>query len=69
MSYGSAGKRDLQQLRKRLQAQGWIVSLTRNNHYRAVAPCGGTVYMPGTPSKGRSFANVRAKVRRLGALV
>jgi N-acetylmuramoyl-L-alanine amidase len=69
MSYGSAGKRDMQQLRKRLEAQGWTVSLTRSNHYRATAPCGGTVFMPATPSKGRSYLNVRAKVKRLGAAV
>ena len=60
--------KDIQQLLRRLRQQGFTVRYGRSGHYRCTSPDGQTVTVPGTPStNGRSFPNIRAKLRRIGA--
>lgn len=60
--------KETKQLISRLRAQGFIVRLARCGHYRATSPGGDTVTIPATPSQGnRSYANQRAKLRKIGA--
>jgi len=60
--------KDIDQLLQELRAQGWRVTRTRNNHYRAYPPGGqgSPVWLPGTPSDHRSLANTIALLRQRG---
>lgn len=59
--------KEMVQLARRLERQGWAVSRTKRDHYRFVSPDGTIVYAPGTPSDHRSIHNVIAKLKRTGA--
>lgn len=53
---------------KELRRQGWEVTKTNGNHWKAVSPHGkGVCFFPSTPGEGRSIQNTRAHLKRLGA--
>lgn len=57
--------KDVRNLLKDLEAQGWRVEGTSKGHYVAYAPDGrGRVVIPGTPSDRRSLRNTLAALRR-----
>jgi predicted RNA binding protein YcfA (HicA-like mRNA interferase family) len=59
--------KDIQQLIRALQKQGFHVRLARSGHYRATSPTTGrTVTVPATPRR-RSITNTVAKLRHNGA--
>lgn len=59
--------KDLNQLRKLAEAQGWRVVRTHNDHYKWYAPDGKTMVVSGsTPSDHRAFKNQLALMRRAG---
>jgi predicted RNA binding protein YcfA (HicA-like mRNA interferase family) len=63
-------KRDVQQLVRKLEDQGWAVVLTGGGHLKATPPGGGApVFMPATPSDWRSLKNSTALLRRRGAVL
>lgn len=59
--------KEMVQLARRLEHQGWAVTRTKRDHYRFISPDGKTIYAPGTPSDYRSIRNVIAKLRQTGA--
>lgn len=59
--------RELRQLVRRAQRQGWAVTYTGGGHLRWQAPDGALVFTPSTPNGGcRSLENTRADLRRVG---
>lgn len=56
---------------RELRAQGWTVTQAkRSGHWKALAPDGkGISHFPGTPGDGRSLANTKAQLRRMGAVL
>lgn len=47
-----------------LEREGFEVTLSRNGHYRIVAPNGAVTYTPSTPSDRRGHLNLAAWVKR-----
>lgn len=62
-------RKDISVLLDAARAQGFTVRLRRSGHYRVTAPSGATATVPATPSGGRSVANTRAALRRIGAVL
>lgn len=62
-------KREMKDIVKTLRSQGWTVTLTRSNHYRCQSPSGASTWTPSTPSDHRGIKNLRADLRRLGAVL
>ena len=62
-------KKDIQEIIRQLEAQGWVVTASRGSgHWRCEAPGGrGIVFMSATPSDYRSLRNTKGHLRRLGA--
>lgn len=61
-------KRDLLDLLRRLEAQGWTVEQTARGHYRCVPPPGvGKVVFVGGSGDRRAIRNARTDMRRNGA--
>lgn len=62
--------KETKQLIRRLRDQGFTVQLAKSGHYRCTGPGGDTVTIPATPSSGgRSYANQRARLRSIGAVL
>ena len=51
---------------RRLQEQGFKVSLTRKSHIRVVAPNGNVRCGPGSPSDHRAYKNLLRDLKRIG---
>lgn len=62
-------KRDLKQMLDRLEQQGWTIERRHNNHLWLVGPSGQRVTSASTPSCYRGLLNLRAKLRREGAVL
>lgn len=64
-------KKDTMNMIRELRNQGWeVTQAKRSGHWQAKAPDGkGITYFPGTPGDGRSLANTKAILRRLGAVI
>ena len=59
--------KDIKNLIRALESQGWRVEKTRSGHYMAYSPNGkDIVTIPGTPSDHRSMRNTLAALRRAG---
>lgn len=60
-------KREMNDLRRRAERQGWTIELRRSGHLKWVPPAGGPfVFSPSTPSDVRGIRNTRAELRRHG---
>ncbi len=60
-----ASTKDIKQLVKQLQDQGFEVTYARNGHYQARNPeTGKKMQFASTPSDARSFKNVQLDLRR-----
>ena len=67
MSSAAGNKKEMTQLVKELEAQGYEVTVTNSQHY--CVRKGGTgpaVFMPRTPSDIRGFHRVYSKLKRIG---
>lgn len=62
-------RRDMEQMVKKVKKQGWTVERRPCGHLWLVAPSGERVNAPSTPSDHRSLLNVRAILRRKGAVL
>lgn len=58
--------KDIRQLIKKLEAQGFTVTPTRNGHYRVSKNGTSVTTLPGTPSDHRSMKNCLAYLKRAG---
>lgn len=60
------GQAEARALVRDLEKDGWMVTITGREHYRAVGPNGeGPVFIAQTPSGSRFRANMRALIRRV----
>ena len=60
-------EKEIRELLREAQRQGWRIEPTKRGHYKAWPPQGGPpVTISGTPSDWRSIRNVVALMRRLG---
>lgn len=62
----AGGSKDVRQLIRAAEAQGWAVSRTRGGHLRWRAPSGALVFTASTPSDWRALANILSYLRRNG---
>jgi hypothetical protein len=63
----SSAQKDVKQLIKVAEQQGWTVTRTGTLHLRWQAPDGRVLFRNGTsPSDRRAVANLRSDLRRLG---
>jgi predicted RNA binding protein YcfA (HicA-like mRNA interferase family) len=58
--------KEIRELVRQLEKQGWRVVTTRGGHLRALPPQGSAVVLPGTPSDRRAFGNAIALLRARG---
>lgn len=61
--------RDIDQVIAAIRAQGWMATLTNGGHWRLASPTGELVFCPSTPSDVRAIRNIRARLRRAGAIL
>jgi len=59
-------KKDLRRLLRIARMQGFTICLGGSGHLRVSSPEGRTITVPSTPGRGRSHANSRAALRRIG---
>lgn len=61
-------RKDMKQLRKLAEQQGWRAPETRNGHVRFLSPDKGqpAIVAAGTPSDHRAWRNLIASLRRAG---
>lgn len=62
------GNRDITQLIKELEAQGFTVKRTKRGHHQVTKDAVYVTTLPGTPSDRRAIANAIAAARRAGFL-
>lgn len=63
-----SSKRDVQQLVREAEQQGWVILRTKNNHLKWLSPLGGIVYSSSTPSDHRALENLRRDLRVYGLI-
>jgi predicted RNA binding protein YcfA (HicA-like mRNA interferase family) len=63
--------REVKRLVRDLGRLGWVVTLTKGGHYKAVSPNKDVpiVFIPKTPSEYRSLKNLKSILRRYGVYV
>ena len=58
--------KEIRELVRELERQGWRVAQTKGGHLRAYPPAGSPVIMPSTPSDRRALANAVSLLRQRG---
>jgi hypothetical protein len=58
--------KEVQRLVKEAECQGWIVSLTKKNHYKWLSPIGKFFFSASTPSDHRAIKNLKQDLMRYG---
>lgn len=66
IAYDGHMNKELRELVKLLQAQGFDVKITKKNHYFVTKDGKPVATIAGTPSDARSMRNARAALRRAG---
>jgi predicted RNA binding protein YcfA (HicA-like mRNA interferase family) len=61
--------KQVQQLIKQAEQQGWSVTKTNNSHYCWKAPNGKMFYSAGTPSDNRAIKNIESDLRNSGFII
>lgn len=61
-----ANRKELQQVIKVAQKQGWVIELTKKCHYKWTAPNGAFFYSSSTPSDSRALARLKQDLRHKG---
>jgi predicted RNA binding protein YcfA (HicA-like mRNA interferase family) len=61
-----ANTKDIKQLIKKAEKQGWIVSLSKGGHLRWKSPDGKMLFCSATPGDVRMIKNHEAEMRRNG---
>ena len=58
--------KELHQLIKEAECQGWSVSKTAKSHYKWLSPLGNFFFSSGTPSDHRALKNIKKDLARYG---
>jgi predicted RNA binding protein YcfA (HicA-like mRNA interferase family) len=61
-----ASNKDVKQLIKKAEAQGWIITHSRGGHLRFYAPDGHLLFFSATPSDPRAIKNHISQMCRYG---
>jgi predicted RNA binding protein YcfA (HicA-like mRNA interferase family) len=59
-------KKELHQLLKKAEKQGWRVNRTKGDHYKWVSPEGQIVFSAQTPSDSRAIKNIIRDLAKKG---
>ena len=62
-------KKELKELRRAAEEQGWVVAPTRKSHLAWRSPSGYLVISSSTPSDRRAIKNLRAFLTRQGLVL
>lgn len=62
----AAYRKELQELIKQAQKQGWIISANNNNHYKWISPSGAFFFSASTPSDWRALKYIVQYLRKYG---
>lgn len=58
--------KEMKDLRKRLESQGFAVEIAKNGHYKVVAPDGQKCQIAATPRENRGVLNAITRLKRIG---
>jgi hypothetical protein len=58
--------REVKDLIKEAEGQGWVVEPTKNHHYKWLSPLGGFFFSSSTPSDHRALQNIKRDLRVRG---
>ena len=61
-----AMSKDVANLVKQAEAQGWVVTLSKGNHIKWTSPSGASVFTASTPSDWRVLCNIKRDLRKYG---
>jgi predicted RNA binding protein YcfA (HicA-like mRNA interferase family) len=61
--------KEIQELIKVAEDQGWRVERSNGGHFKWLAPNGKMVITSATPSDKRAFANIQTDLRRYGLII
>jgi hypothetical protein len=61
-----SSRKEVEQLIKKAQAQGWTILPTRGGHYKWINPIGAFFFSPKTPSDHRSIDNLKSDMKSYG---
>jgi predicted RNA binding protein YcfA (HicA-like mRNA interferase family) len=61
--------KEIQELIKLAETQGWRVEKSNGGHYKWMSPTGKMVITSATPSDKRAFANIQSDLRRYGLVL
>jgi hypothetical protein len=64
-----ASRRDIQELKKQAECQGWVVEPTRKGHYKWISPSGNFFFSASTPSDHRAMNNIKRDLRVNGFII
>jgi hypothetical protein len=61
--------KDLTVLIEQAKDQGWVITPTKNGHYKWVSPTGSLFFSSSTPSDGNAIHQVRRDLARRGCII
>jgi hypothetical protein len=61
-----SSRKEVQQLIKQAECQGWVVESTKGGHYKWLSPFGGFFFSASTPSDPRAINNIKKDLTRYG---
>jgi hypothetical protein len=64
-----SNKKELNDLMRIVVRLGWVITPTKNCHYKWVAPDGQFFYTSSTPSDTRALERIRKDLRRCGVVI
>ena len=62
----AAYRKEIQQLIKNAEKQGWIITANNNNHYKWTSPSGAFFFSASTPSDWRALKYIVQYLRKYG---
>jgi hypothetical protein len=62
----AAYRKELQELIKTAEKQGWVISANKNNHYKWTSPSGNFFFSASTPSDWRALKYILQYLRKYG---
>jgi aspartyl aminopeptidase len=63
---GMTASKDVNNLIKEAEDQGWVITMTKNNHLRWTSPLGGFFFSSSTPSDFRVVHKIKKDLRMHG---
>jgi predicted RNA binding protein YcfA (HicA-like mRNA interferase family) len=61
-----SGKKDMQQLARKAEKQGWVIEISKGTHMKWTSPAGEKVFSSYSPSDHRAIQNTIRELRKKG---